>query len=130
MATRSMNALKNIDAFKPTVYTFFGVTNDALNITYTFQDSDGNAVDLSANTYEFLSKQQVTDTSYLIQVANGGTGENLASGIVSFDITLNNADLLTLVSDTRPYDLVCMVVGSDDAVLANDVITVTKTVEN
>lgn len=118
-----MTATRQIDSLNQQPYSFFGYVGESTSIKFTFTDTSG-AVDLTGETISFVAKRFANDTDYLISATNGGTGEDLANGIVVFDIDLTEADLVSLVDGCVSYDLVSQATTGTNAVLSYDNFTV------
>ena len=76
---------------------------DTFSETWTVEDADGNAVDLSAATAKFQIKSAIDGTT-LVSLATGGSGITVnASGEVG--LTIAAATTAALTFETAVYDL-------------------------
>lgn len=84
---------------KPAVYNFQIVRGDTFNEVWTFRDSAGLGIDLSAATILFEARNDADTTTTLI--SHNPTGGS--TGDITFNIPSTDTILLTFTK--APYDL-------------------------
>ena len=119
---RELQLTKHRDKTKPSGSKFDIFLAELLNLQYVIKDKQSSPVDLTGLTFKFTVKPdgEFLTNDVLILEDSGGTGEDLANGIVAFDIDANTTTLQAYIAENRARNAMAELTSSDGGIYFQD----------